>query len=85
MVYINTLMIQQVLSERSWARRLTKEDHRALTPLIYAHVNPYGIFLLNMRSRLPIESAYKALDSGEKTQPPRVHLNSGSAHEVPPA
>jgi hypothetical protein len=29
--------------------------------LIYAHVNPYGIFLLDMRARLPIESAYKAV------------------------
>ena len=36
MVYINTLMIQQVLAERRWAKRLTKEDLRALTPLIYA-------------------------------------------------
>jgi len=27
---------------------------RALTPLIYAHVNPYGIFRLDMAKRLPI-------------------------------
>jgi hypothetical protein len=26
MVYINTLMIQQILAERSWTKRLTKED-----------------------------------------------------------
>jgi hypothetical protein len=61
MVYINTLMIQQILAERSWAKRLTKEDLRALTPLIYAHVNPYGIFLLDMRAPLPIESIHKAV------------------------
>ncbi|KAB0545206.1 helicase, partial [Pantoea stewartii subsp. stewartii] len=24
-------------------------------PLIYAHVNPYGIFELDMETRLPIE------------------------------
>ncbi len=59
MVYINTLMIQQVLAERQWAQRLTKEDLRALTPLIYGHINPYGLFLLDMRARLPIESAYR--------------------------
>lgn len=35
MVYINTLMIQRVLSEPSWSGRLTTEDLRALTPLIY--------------------------------------------------
>ena len=51
LVYVNTLMIQQILAERSWAKRLTKEDLRALTPLIYAHVNPYGIFLLDMRAQ----------------------------------
>jgi hypothetical protein len=60
LVYVNTLMIQQILAERSWAKRLTKEDLRALTPLIYAHVNPYGIFLLDMRARLPIETNCRA-------------------------
>ena len=35
LVYINTLMIQRVLSEPTWATRLTPEDLRALTPLIY--------------------------------------------------
>jgi TnpA family transposase len=59
MVYINTLMIQQVLAERQWGQRLTKEDLRALTPLIYGHINPYGLFLLDMRARLPIELAYR--------------------------
>ncbi len=31
------------------------EDFRALTLLIYAHVNPYGIFELDMNTRLPID------------------------------
>ena len=31
------------------------EDFKALTPLIYAHVNPYGIFELDMNTRLPID------------------------------
>jgi len=30
---------------------------RALTPLLYAHVNPYGIFRLDMDERLPLEEA----------------------------
>jgi hypothetical protein len=55
MVYINTLMIQRVLSESLWSGRLTPEDLRALTPLIYGHVNPYGIFQLDMNTRLPID------------------------------
>jgi hypothetical protein len=32
LVYINTLMIQQVLSEPAWQGRLTAADLRALTP-----------------------------------------------------
>ena len=55
MVYINTLMIQQILAEPHWMEMLTEEDLRALTPLIYAHVNPYGVFRLDMNERLDIE------------------------------
>lgn len=54
LVYINTLMIQQVLSERKWYNMMTPEDFRALTPLIYSHVNPYGNFDLDMAQRIPI-------------------------------
>ncbi len=55
MVYVNTLMIQQVVADPQWKHRLTPDDLRALTPLIYTHVNPYGIFTLNMQERLVIE------------------------------
>ena len=44
LVYINTLMIQQVLAEPAWQGRLVVADLRALTPLLWAHVNPYGTF-----------------------------------------
>jgi TnpA family transposase len=37
MVYINTLMIQQVLTDDVWWTRMTPDDLRALTPLIYTH------------------------------------------------
>ena len=55
LVYINTLMIQRVLSETAWATRLTPEDFRALTPLIYGHISPYGTFRLDMKTRLDLE------------------------------
>ncbi|MCC6628228.1 MAG: Tn3 family transposase [Chloroflexi bacterium] len=55
LVYINTLMIQQVLAEPDWRERLTGEDLRALTPLVYANVNPYGLIRLDMDRRLPLE------------------------------
>jgi len=54
MVYINTLMLQRILERPHWAGRLTKEDLRALTPLIWEHVNPYGRYELDMESRLVI-------------------------------
>lgn len=54
LVYINTLMIQQVLSRDEWKNALTEENLRALTPLIYNHINPYGNFELNMDERIPI-------------------------------
>lgn len=57
LVYINTLMIQQVLTEPTWHSRMKFEDYRALSPLIYNHINPYGIFELDMDLRLPIEYA----------------------------
>ena len=53
LVYMNTLMIQQVLTDDAWYQRLTMPDWRGLTPLFYTHVNPYGIVRLDMRQRLP--------------------------------
>lgn len=55
MVYINTLMIQEVLSDDKWLKRMQKEDFRALSPLIYLHINPYGTFDLNMNKRIPFQ------------------------------
>jgi TnpA family transposase len=55
LVYINTLMIQQVVESPSWLEKMELEDYRGLSPLIYHHINPYGIFELNMHERLPIE------------------------------
>jgi hypothetical protein len=47
-------MIQRVLSEPDWVQRMLPDDLRALTPLIYAHVTPYGTFRLDMSKRLSI-------------------------------
>jgi hypothetical protein len=54
LVFMNTIMLQQVLDEPQWAKRMTPEDFRGLTPLIYSNVNPYGLFVLNMEERLPL-------------------------------
>jgi TnpA family transposase len=60
LVYINTLMMQQILSEPQWQEKLQPEDLRALTPLVYSHVTPYGTFRLDMSKRLVIEQAATA-------------------------
>ena len=56
LVYVNTLMVQDVLADDAWSTALTTEDRRALTPLFWAHVAPYGEIKLDMRSRLTLNT-----------------------------
>jgi hypothetical protein len=60
LVYVNTLMLQDVLAEPAWLARMTATDLRALTPLIYQHVNPYGTFQLDLERRLPFTNTSAA-------------------------
>ncbi|MEU2674841.1 Tn3 family transposase [Streptomyces sp. NPDC007164] len=53
--HVNTLLLQQVLAEPKWADKLTDADRRALSPLFWTHVNPYGRFELDMNSRLDLD------------------------------
>lgn len=53
LVYINTLMIQDVLADNDTIT-LNEVDRRALTPLSYSHVNPYGQLHLDLNTRLHI-------------------------------
>jgi hypothetical protein len=55
LTYINTLMLQKVLSRPHWAQKLGARDLSALTPLICEHVTPYGCFELNMNAQLPLD------------------------------
>jgi TnpA family transposase len=56
LVFVNTLMIQSVFREKEWLEMMTPRDLSALTPLLTAHVNPYGRFELDMTTRLPIDT-----------------------------
>ena len=58
LVYVNTLMIQDILAEPEWAGVLTAEDLRGLTPLFWAHVRPYGEVRLNMTRRLALSASH---------------------------
>ncbi len=55
LVYINTLLLQQVIKEEQFEKLLTIEDKRAITPLFYHHVSQYGSYHLDMNERIPIE------------------------------
>jgi len=54
MVYVNVLMIQDVLADPDWDCELTPEDERGLTPLFWSHVLPYGEIKLDMNTRLAL-------------------------------
>ena len=53
LVYINTLLLQQIIKEEAFTP--TIEDKRAITPLFYHHINQYGVYKLNMKERIEIE------------------------------
>ena len=55
LVHVNTLLLQRILTEPAWRAGLSDDDRRALTPLFWAHVNPYGRFRLDMETYLDLE------------------------------
>jgi TnpA family transposase len=62
LVYINTLMVQSTLAAEQWQDKLTYEDKRAITPLFYEHINPYGLLLIDFNSRIPLDQVEAAND-----------------------
>ena len=73
MVYISTLMQQQALAQPQWSGKLTARDLRALTPLIWEHVNPYGRFKLDMDTAVH-QLIPEVLSQIWPTDPPGVRL-----------
>jgi hypothetical protein len=63
LAHINTLLVERVLSEPPWASRLTDADRRALTPVFWTHVNPYGKFTLDMDSQLDLDPPAAAINA----------------------
>ncbi|MEU8362683.1 Tn3 family transposase [Nonomuraea sp. NPDC048882] len=59
-VYIDTLMLQDVLADPEWAELLKPADRRGLTPLFWQHVQPYGEVRLDVAKRLPLGSGERA-------------------------
>ncbi|MEU5225043.1 Tn3 family transposase [Streptomyces toyocaensis] len=42
LVHVNTLLLQDILSEETWQKRQRRRP--VLSPLFWTHVNPYGRF-----------------------------------------
>lgn len=47
--------MQQVLADPKWADTLTDAERRALSPLFWTHVDPYGRFELDMNRHLDLD------------------------------
>ncbi|WP_243740442.1 transposase [Streptomyces sp. 8K308] len=81
LVHVNTLLMQQVLADPKWADTLTDADRRALSPLFWTHVNPYGWFELDMNSRLELDMTATATTVPSPAQPAR---RGGTGRNVTP-
>lgn len=55
LVYINTLLIQRVLEDPAWARRMTPRDLATLSHLLTQRSNRYERFELDMAARLLLD------------------------------
>ena len=54
---INTILVEQTIAQHYLLEQLHADDRRALTPLFYEHVNPYGLFTLNLDQPSFLEAA----------------------------
>lgn len=51
---VNTLIIQHILAEPNVDQATHRRDKKALTALIWEHVNPYGTFHIDMNTHLDL-------------------------------
>jgi TnpA family transposase len=79
MAYINTIIFQKVLSKPEWQNVLIPEDKRALNVLFHSHINPYGLFPLDLTKRLGITADVLEMgnhDEDEATIPDEMYEES---------
>ncbi|WP_326795631.1 transposase [Streptomyces sp. NBC_01808] len=77
LVHVNTLLLQQVLAEPAWTKRLSDEDRRGLTALFWSNTNPYGTFRLDMDKRIDLGSS--AMVPGQRRAAGHSRTRSRSA------
>jgi hypothetical protein len=54
LVHVNTLLLQAVLEVPRFHDLIGENERRALSPLFWTHINPYGRFHLDMHTRLDL-------------------------------
>ena len=47
--------VLSIPGDPGWAARLSSDDLRVLSPLIYTHINPYGRFEVDLARRIDFE------------------------------
>lgn len=57
LMLINTLLVERSLTQPQLLEQFNEADRRALTPLFYEHVNPYGLFALHLDQPSFLEAA----------------------------
>nr|WP_280371231.1 Tn3 family transposase [Nocardia wallacei] len=54
MVHINNLLLQAVLENPEFHDLIGEHERRAMSPLFWSNINPYGRFRLDMTTRLDL-------------------------------
>jgi TnpA family transposase len=57
LMLINTPLVERTLAQHQLLEQLSEDDRRALSPLFYEHVNPYGLFALDLNRPSWLEAA----------------------------
>jgi len=57
LMLINTILVEQTIAQHHLLKQWQADDQRALTPLFYEHVNPYGLFALDLDQPSFLEAA----------------------------
>jgi hypothetical protein len=57
LMLINAILVEQTVAQHQLLEQFSDEDRRALTPLFYEHVNPYGLFELDVTRPSFLEAA----------------------------
>ena len=57
LMLINSILVEQTVAQHQLLEQFSDEDRRALAPLFYEHVNPYGLFELDVTRPSFLEAA----------------------------